>query len=294
MINDRKQNAARRGLAVYFIFLILGSAYFEWKILRTGDSMGRVPALVFALMYMPAAASIIARVTLREGFGDVSFRIRGGETGRALALAWIYPIVVGFLAYGAAWLAGLATFQPPLPTSSHLYTASPITNLLVSVILMATVGTAVSCLSAFGEELGWRGYMLTRLMAAGVPQPILASGLIWAVWHVPLILTGQYAAGSQPVVSALVFVIGTVAAGYLIAYVRLRSGSVWPAVLAHGAWNAIIQGTFDRATAGESYAVGESGVFTLVVSVAIVLWIVRTKEWRPSTPLQEPRFADIK
>src|SRR5262249_3128525 len=133
-------------------------------------------------------------------------------------------------------------------------------NFLVSALFTSTVGTVVSCVSAFGEELGWRGYMLTRLIDAGVPKPVLASGLIWAVWHVPLILSGQYAAGSQPVVSAFVFVIGVVADGYLAAYLRLRSGSIWPAVVLHGAWNAVIQGTFDRATAGESYAVGESGV----------------------------------
>jgi membrane protease YdiL (CAAX protease family) len=274
---DREQNAARRGLAVYFVFLILGSAYFEWKILQTGDSISRVPGLVFALMYMPAVASVIARLVLREGFGDVSFRFGGRKMGQAVALAWIYPIIVGSLAYGAAWLTGLATFQPPLPPSSHLYTPSPIANLLVSALLMATVGTIVSCVSAFGEELGWRGYMLTRLIAAGAPQPVLVSGLIWAVWHVPLILSGQYAAGSHPGISAIVFVVGVVAAGYLAAYLRLQSGSVWPAVVFHGAVNAIIQGTFDRATAGDSWAVGESGILTTAVAVVLVVLILRTK-----------------
>src|SRR5215471_10816068 len=208
-----------------------------------------------------------------------------------MSLAWAYPVAVGFLAYGTAWATGLAKFQPPLPPESHLYTNSAAANLLTSFLLNATLGTVVSCLSALGEEVVWRGYMLTRLIVAGVPKPILASGLIWALWHVPLILSGQYAAGLQPQVSAMVFVVGTLADAYLAAYVRLRSGSVWPAVMYHGASNAIIQGTFDRATAGKPPAVGESGWLAATIAVIVVLLVTRGTwklQQRPGQPLSLP------
>jgi uncharacterized protein len=272
---DRSKKSARRGLSIYFPALILGSIFFEWKIIQTGDSIDKNPLLILALMYMPAVASIIARLALREGFGDVCFRFGGREGGRAILLAWTYPMVVGFVAYGTAWAVGVAEFQPPLPAQSHLYSSSAAANLMTSLALTATLGTVVSCVSAFGEELGWRGYMLTRLMIAGVPKPILVSGLIWAVWHVPLILSGQYAAGTRPLLSAMLFVIGVVADGYLAAYVRLRSGSVWPAVIYHAAINSIIQGTFDRATVGTPQAVGESGWLTAMSAVVIVLLVTR-------------------
>ena len=151
--------------------------------------------------------------------------------------------------------------------------------------------TALSCLSAFGEEVGWRGYMLTRLITAEVPKPVFISGLVWGFWHLPLILSGQYAAGSRPWLSAILFVIGVVAAAYLIAYLRLQSGSVWPAVIMHGAWNAIIQGTFDRATAGTPPAVGESGWLTIIVSIVVVLLVTRgasTLQRRPTERLALP------
>jgi membrane protease YdiL (CAAX protease family) len=262
--------------------------FLEWKIVQTGESIGKTPWLILALMYTPAVASIIARLAFREGFGDVSFLLGGREGRRAILLAWIYPIVVGLLAYGTAWATGLAKFQPPLPPQSHLYTDSAATNLMTSLLLTATLGTLVSCVSAFGEELGWRGYMLTRLMLAGVPKPVLVSGLIWAFWHVPLILTGQYAAGTRPRLSAMLFVVGVVADGYLAAYVRLRSGSVWPAVIYHGAVNAVIQGTFDRATVGTPQAVGESGWLTATSAVAIVVLVTRGPwrlQRRPGEPL---------
>jgi hypothetical protein len=112
-----------------------------------------------------------------------------------------------------------------------------------------------------------------------------------AAWHLPLILSGQHAAGDYPNVSAALFVVGVVAAGYLEAYVRLQSGSLWPAVLLHGAWNAIIEGTFDRATVGTPLAVGESGWITMIVSVGVVLFMTRgrwTLQRQPGVPLPRP------
>src|SRR5215831_9060920 len=142
---DWKKKTAGRGLAVYFTVLFLGSGYFEWRIIQTGEPIGRNPWGVALLMYMPALASIVARLTFREGFGDVSFRFGGRESIRAISLAWMCPVAVGFLAYGTAWATGLAQFQPPLPPASHLYTNSAAANLLTSFMLNATLGTVVSC-----------------------------------------------------------------------------------------------------------------------------------------------------
>jgi membrane protease YdiL (CAAX protease family) len=274
-VDEKERATARRGLLIYFAVLIAGSSFLESKILRVGESIEKVPALILALMYMPAAASFLARFALKEGFADISLRFGGRKSGWPIFLAWGYPIAVGVLAYGLAWVSGLAEFQRPLPPRSHLYMDSAAANLLVSFLFTATLGTAVSCLSAFGEEVGWRGYMLTRLISAGVPRPVFTSGWIWAFWHVPLILSGQYAAGSHPRLSESVFVIGTIVMAYVVAYVRLQSGSLWPAVMLHGAWNAIIQGTFDRATTGTPSAVGESGWMTMIASIIIVLFITR-------------------
>src|SRR5262245_60151029 len=197
-IAEADNKTARRGLVVYFVVLIIGSVFFEYKILRTGESIERVPGLILALMYIPTLASVVARLVLKEGFDDISLRWGGSEGRRAAFLAWVYPMAVGFVAYGIDWSTGLAEFQRPLSPRSHLYSDSAVANLIGSFFTGATLGTHASCLSAFGEEVGWRGYMLTRLISAGVPRPVFTSGLIWACWHLPIILSGQYAAGSQP------------------------------------------------------------------------------------------------
>jgi len=288
-MQDRERQTARRGLVLYFAFLVVGSAFFEWKILQTGQPIDQLPLLITALMYVPAVSSVAARLILREGFGDVSFRMRGRDTGWSLRLAWGYPIAVGLVSYGIAWATGLAHFQQPLSPRSHLYVDAAMPNLLASLLLTSSLGAAVACLATFGEEVGWRGYMLTRLITAQVPRPVFVSGVIWALWHVPLILSGQYTAGTNRWLASGLFVIGVLADAYLVAYLRLRSGSIWPSVFMHGAWNAIIQGTFDGATAGASSAVGESGWLTVTAALAFVAIVTRgvwTFERRPGEPLK--------
>ena len=241
---------ARRGLAIYFGVVIVLSAGIEGFILMNPHLDG----LIAGLMLVPALAAVSARLLLREGFADVSFRLGGRRGWTAVGFALLFPFAVGIVAYGAAWATGLARFEP-----------QPVGGL----ILPFAVGILVGLFLASGEEIGWRGYMLTRLIDAGVPRPVLAGGLIWALWHVPLVLGGVYAAGPSPALSALLIVVSITSFGYVISRLRLETGSVWPAVALHAAWNRTIQGPFDGATAGDGAMlwVGESGVLTALVLV---------------------------
>ena len=129
--------------------------------------------------------------------------------------------------------------------------------------------------TAAGEEIGWRGYMLTRLIDAKVPRPVLISGIVWALWHMPIILSGQYTVGSRPALSAVMFLIPVIAMTYFISWLRLRTGSVWPAIVFHASWNSVIQGVFDRSTASTSIWLGESGILVAVINIVVVIILVR-------------------
>ena len=83
-MNVEERQSARQGLAIYFAVLLAGSAFLEWKILRTGESTRKIQLLILTMMYIPAVASVAARLTLREGFADVSFRLGGREGLRSI------------------------------------------------------------------------------------------------------------------------------------------------------------------------------------------------------------------
>ena len=272
---------ARCGLAIYFAILIPLSAVFETLMILGNLSWFR------ALMWIPAAASTVARLVLRDGFTDVSFRIGGSRGWKAIVLALTFPIVVGVISYGIAWTSGLVHFNPqPIALTARFVgnTASPFLVFMINLAVSTTVVTIFSVRTAAGEEIGWRGYMLTRLIDAGLPKPVLLSGVIWGLWHVPLILGGVYLAGPPPILSASLWMVTATAFSFVFARLRLATGSVWPAITLHAAWNSVIQIAFDPAStgAGATLWVGESGILvavTMIVAAVIFSrgqWTIRT------------------
>jgi membrane protease YdiL (CAAX protease family) len=249
---------------VFFVIVVVLSGTIEAYIIMNPEFLGTLLG-VLALMWSPALASVIARLVLREGFSDVSFRFGGHRTLPWYALGLGVPLAVGILAYGGAWLTGLVGLQG----SAGAF--------LVGLVSAATWITIYGFIFTAGEEIGWRGYMLTRLIDAGVPRPVLVSGLIWAGWHLPLIFAGIYAAGPNPALSAILFVVSVTSISFVFARMRLETGSIWPVIFAHSAWNAIIQGPFDGATTGANAALwtGESGILTVIVIVVVAVIVSR-------------------
>ena len=160
----------------------------------------------------------------------------------------------------------------------------PFSRFLTSVALGATVFTLYGFLWTAGEEksAGAAIDVDPAFIAAGVPQPLFVSGLIWGVWHFPLILSGVYASGPFPVLSAALFLFTTVGIALVAGVLRLRSGSVWPAIVLHAAWNSIIQNPFDRSFVGPGATlwVGESGV--LVAVATLIVGLLTYRQWRKS------------
>jgi uncharacterized protein len=278
---DHTRSQARCGLTIYLVSVVLLTAVFDVLLITTLD-----PVWGMGRMFAPAVASVVARLVLREGFADVSFRFGGRQTWNYIGLALVFPIAIGLIAYGIAWTIGLAPFDPQPPAGISAQFTGIASSPIVVFAIMLAVSTFLlvfpNSLFAAGEELGWRGYMLTRLIDAGVPRPILTSGLIWGLWHMPLVLAGLYAAGSSPVLSAVLLMVTATSFGYVLARMRLETGSIWPAIALHGAWNSIIQTAFDPASApGAKLWVGESGILTaLALVTAAVLfsrgrWTIR-------------------
>ncbi|MEV8631898.1 CPBP family intramembrane glutamic endopeptidase [Streptosporangium sp. NPDC051023] len=175
---------------------------------------------------------------------------RGERTGRTVALfvlAWFGTplLAVAAIALSAALglvvldLDGLSLFRQSLERAAQGRSLPLAPGALVALQVGSAVLVAplINSIAAFGEEWGWRGWLLPRLMPLGTWRALLVSGLIWGAWHAPLTLRG-YNYPELGAWAAPFFLVFCVAFGSLLGWLRLYSGSVWPAVVGHGALNA--------------------------------------------------------
>ncbi|MFD7520611.1 CPBP family glutamic-type intramembrane protease [Paenibacillus chitinolyticus] len=255
---------ARKGLLVFFAMLIPLSMLGYVLTMKS-------PIFVLFLMWTPGLSSIFTRLLLREGIADISLRVGGRRTWKTLPSILLFPVVIGLVAYGTAWITGLVQFVTP----DTYIKAPPIVIFLGLLLAHMVVGTIAGLIGSVGEELGWRGYMLPRLIDARVPYPMLTSGIIWGLWHLPLMLAGNYYSGPYLALSAFLFMISVTSFGYIIGRLRLTTGSIWPAFFLHASWNAVIQNVFDLFSKGENVLLwtGESGILVALALLAAA-WII--------------------
>lgn len=224
-----------------------------------GDPLFTVYALV--MMLTPTvAALLVSRFAERPGDrpgGPGIARSLGlwplkpvGPFLAFLAAGLLLPIllVLGGLLLGAAVglypadfahlsaLRGIMARQ--LPAAADQLAALPGWLLVLGQLVNVLIGSFINMVPALGEEIGWRGWLVSRLEPLGRTATVLVSGVVWGLWHAPLILLG-YNYPDAPGWLALLAMVGmTTSFGAVLAWLRLASGSVWPAALAHGALNA--------------------------------------------------------
>jgi membrane protease YdiL (CAAX protease family) len=174
-------------------------------------------------------------------------------------LAAALPFAIGAAIYLPVWFLGLGRFGG--------------TTLLISAAQSALVHFPLHLFAAAGEELGWRGVLVPNLARTSGGKTIaFLPGAIWALWHYPDILFFDYNVGTPVIFALTCFSISLIGAGAFLSWLRLVSGSVWPAVVFHGTHNSIILGIFDRLTEPEAvtqYVTSEFGIGMSVVSAVI-------------------------
>ncbi|GKS13624.1 hypothetical protein YDYSY3_46240 [Paenibacillus chitinolyticus] len=265
-VEKERIRLARKGLLVFFAMLI------PLSMLGYVLTM-KYPIFVLFLMWTPGLSSIFTRLLLREGIADISLRVGGRRTLKTLPFILLFPVAIGLVAYGIAWITGLVQYVTP----DTYIKAPPVVIFLGLLLAQMVVGTSVGLISSVGEELGWRGYMLTRLIDARVPYPMLTSGIIWGLWHLPLMIAGNYYSGPYPALSVFLFMISVTSFCYILGRLRLTTGSVWPAVFLHASWNAVIQNVFDLFSQGENVLLwtGESGILVALALLTAAWFISR-------------------
>ena len=249
----------RPALTTFLGLTFASSAVLWWLIISAGGLEANGGLYVLALMWCPGVSALVTRLIFQR-----NLRGEGWLPGspRWLALAYVLPLGYAGVAYGAVWLTGLGRFD--------------IAAFKTPVLPFLVFGSLQSLMSATGEELGWRGFLVPTLAKTmSFQRTAVVSGAIWAAWHVPLIIGADYNNGAPAWYSVLCFVAMVVAIAFPFAWLRLRSGSVWPAAILHATHNLFVQAFFDRVTVDTgptNYLTSEFGA-GLVITIGITAWL---------------------
>ncbi len=286
---QNKEDGTGRDWQAIAIFVV--AAYtISWSVNLGLRAMGvTFFARVALSMFGPAVAAMLVRGPLcGVGFADAGLRPNLRLSGRPYVGAYLaVPAALG-LALILALLTHVQHFDPyaNLLWLYHLYERSgtkPPTNHDAMLVLIfgglsaLTVAIPVNMVFAFGEEFGWRGFLLPRLSAlTGEPIAVIIVGLIWGGWHLPLVLLDGYEYPFSPSLAVPMTLVLFMVLSTLIAPLRLRSGSIWPATIAHAALNAQAGLVFLALAPRNAFGgapVGIIGIISFVI-VAVALWRV--------------------
>lgn len=251
-----EQTALVRKIWVFVFLTLMISSVSYFVMFASGRS--RDVGLLW--MWSPGLAAILTQFIFKgslKGFGW-----RSGPP-RYLYLAALIPLVYSVAIYGIAWMTGLAGFK------------NPSANLLVAFI----PGLFIYCFAALGEEIGWRGFLVPHLIKiTSFTKTVLLTWIVWSIWHYPVIIWADYHSDAPRWFDLTNFTILVMGLSAMTAWMRLKSGSIWPPVIWHGVHNLLIQGTFlsmTMDTGVSEYIVDDFGMGVMMTGVLLAAVFLR-------------------
>lgn len=248
--------------------------------------------LAFGYMFAPALANVFTRLVTQEGWGQLSLRPKFKSGWKYWLAAWFLPGILTVVGGVIFFLVFLKYFDPQMKNYAAQVAAAygnnpmPFSMLVLALIQFAQamlLAPLLNGLFTFGEEFGWRGYLLPKLMPLGGRKAVLISGVIWGVWHWPVIAMGHnYGLDypGAPWLGMLMMVVVCICLAALLSWVTLRGGSVWPAVIGHGAVNGIaaIGYLFLAADINPLLGPAPTGLIGGLGFLAVTIWIFLSRK----------------
>ena len=268
---------------------------FSWAMAagaHWGFGMGAetpVGLMVFSTLYMffPMITALVLHAIDKEKFnhtGLVNFKIKW-----SWAVAWLLPLVMTLacilvnglmpgveLKYNAEQLIN----QYHIPEDQQEMVREQLGQLPAYLMILITLisgliaGITVNAIAAFGEEFGWRNYLVGALREVKFWKAALFIGIVWGIWHFPLILMGHNYP-NEPQWGVLLMVVMCILLGAIELYFVLKSKSMIVAAIMHGTINALAGVVIYFTLGGNDFVNGMPGMsgFIVMALTIVCLWI---------------------
>lgn len=265
----------RKPILIFLFITIALSAILYIPII--GLKMGTQGLLVLGLMWCPGLAAITTSFICYKSIKGLGWR--WGQS-RWQLISYFLPFGYAGIIYAIIWALNLGQLDFSTLASMAAIPA------LIKLLILATVGTGIS---ALGEEIGWRGFLVPELAKDfDWIHVSIYSGIIWLVWHSPLIFFSDYHSYTPIWFGWLCFSIMVMGINFAFTWLRLKSKSLWTGVLLHGGHNFIIQIVLDPLTldTGKTfYFSTEFGIGLAIAGLAVGAFFLK---------IGDPRVGFIK
>ena len=195
---------------------------------------GATQLLASFCMFIPLVATLICQKSSKEPLlrnVGISWKVN-----RWWFFGWlIVPLIPLLTILFTHWTIGLSFNVPGVPLG---FMNKPVGMVGVTLLSGMVAGVTINALFAFGEEIGWRGYLLKQFEGKNFLTTSIIIGIIWGLWHAPLILLGHNYP-QHPQWGVLMMVVMSIPLSFIIQYFRVKSGSVIVAAVMHGTFNAL-------------------------------------------------------
>ena len=250
----------------------------------TWEGMGQMRQSFIALgMVFPVICHVLTRVITKEGFNfsgdDNSYFGIVFKDGK-----WKYFLLAFLLPWFYSEAGNLIELAlDPVRYDPEYYISLGIEKRLLFILPAAAIVTGiVGSFAAFGEEGGWRGYMMPKLIKImGRSKALIVGGIIWGLWHAPLTCIGHNFGTDYPgfpYLGILCMCMMCILLGILLTFITEKSCSVWPAAIMHAVNNAgpsILHGYVNPDKSGASFSIGMiSHLISLLIVVipVMIIW----------------------
>jgi len=239
------EKSEKRSLAVYLVTTFAAA----W-VLQIIACAVRQPVVQGGLLLAVMAVPTLGVLAAKGGLAGLGWRPRVKRNWKSFLTALLLPPALTALGAALYFLLFPKEFSLEFPyvvsilaTSGAAQEIPPATVVLVSVLQSITYAPFINMLPALGEEIGWRGYMAPQFQKILGDKPgLIAAGIVWGLWHAPLIVLIGYEYGTgyfgAPVSGVLLFCVFGAAAGTICSRLYEKSQTIWVPALAHGAVNA--------------------------------------------------------
>ncbi len=284
--------SSKTQIFTYVAALFAFSSVFYFLVLHAGSLGAGGGLYVRGLMWCPALAAFFTMRLNRRRLSELGWSWRGNYQWAS----WFIPLIYAAIAYVIVWSTGLGGFPNPEFADNALKTlglhASRGVSTAIYILLVCTFGLVGSLASGLGEEIGWRGFLVPELAKnVSFTATALISGVIWSIWHYPVLIWGDYNAGTKTWYALTCFTVMVISISFVFAWMRLKSGSLWTGAMLHASHNLFVQAIFTpltRNTGTTAWYIDEFGAVLPAIAIVFAIYFWRR---RHELPLSEPSQA---